>query len=232
MSYAYKTSYTLDGESIYILPVGSIEQHDDLPLGTDTFIAECIAWKVRDKLEEQGVNTVVMPPIYYGFSPEWRHVRGTITLDPVTFCNTIKSIVEGLACSGASKIVILNGHGGNSGILKGCLQGLIGGLDRNDILIAHIDYYRYIKDARLGHACSVERSLLQYCGIDAPLKPINPVEKSFESWVYYSSLPREPVAIIPPGSKALSVETIEDMINSITSNIIGFISMGRQKAFP
>jgi len=231
LSYAYKTSYTLDSESLFILPVGSVEQHDNLPLGTDTFIAECISWKVRDELEKQGIETVILPPIYYAFSPEWRGVKGTISLDSTTFCNVVKSIIVYLADSGASKIVILNGHGGNSGILKGCIQDLIGRLDK-EILVAHIDYYKYIKNARLGHACSVERSLLKYCGIEAPIEPNNSIEKDFDPRIYYSSPKRDPIAIIPPGDKPLKTESIDDMINSITEDIIGFITLGKKKAFP
>ncbi|MCE4606821.1 MAG: creatininase family protein [Desulfurococcales archaeon] len=231
MSYAYKTSYTLDSVSLFILPVGSVEQHDNLPLGTDTFIAECISWKVRDELEKQGIKTVVLPPIYYAFSPEWRGVRGTISLDSTTFCGLVESIITSLVDSGASKIIVLNGHGGNSGILKGCLQGLIGRLDR-EVLVAHIDYYRYIKNARLGHACSVERSLLKYCGIEAPAEPANSVEKDFDPRIYYSIPRRDPIAIIPLGDKPLSKESIEDMINGITKDIASFITVGKQKAFP
>ncbi len=230
LSYAYKTAYTFNPEAIHIIPVGSLEQHDNLPLGTDTLIAECISWRVRDRLADEGLDSLVLPPLFYGFSPEWTGYPGTVTLSMEAFCNTIVSIVNSLTGQGVRRIVFLNGHGGNSNILRVCIQNQIPELPVQTV-IGVIDYYRYLK-VKLGHACKVERSILKYCGIEAPGKPENPIVKTPLSWVFAGRKERRPVAIIPESDREVSEAELNDMINSITKDILLLVEKGGEVSFP
>ncbi len=230
LSYAYKTAYTLNPEAVHVIPVGSLEQHDNLPLGTDTLIAECISWRVRDRLSGEGLDAVVLPPLFYGFSPEWAGYPGTVTLSMEAFCSTIVSIVNSLTFQGVRRIVFLNGHGGNSNILRACIQNQIPELP-DQTVIGVIDYYRYLK-AKLGHACRVERSILRFCGIEAPGEPENPNVKTPLSWAFAGRKTRKPVAIIPEGDREVSDAELNELINSITKDILLLVEKGGEASFP
>ncbi len=230
MSYAYKTAYMLNPEAVHIIPVGSLEQHDNLPLGTDTLIAECISWRVRDRLAGEGLDSLILPPLFYGFSPEWAGYPGTVTLSMEAFCNIIASIVNSLGGQGVRRIVFLNGHGGNSNILRACIQNQIPELPLQTV-VGVIDYFRYLK-VKLGHACKVERSILRFCGVEAPGEPENPNVKTPLSWVFAGRKERRPVAVIPEGDREVSEAELNDMINSITRDILLLVEKGEDVSFP
>ena len=101
----------LDKENtLVILPFGSIEQHGQrLPLITDTMFANHWAKQVAERIE----NSVLLPSQNYGMS--WHHTAfpGTISLDPTTYVQVIRNILESITKCGFQKILIVNGHGGN-----------------------------------------------------------------------------------------------------------------------
>jgi creatinine amidohydrolase len=92
------------------LPVGSMEQHGPhLPIGTDGIIAEEIARRLA--LAHQ--PSLLLPLIPFSCSFEHAGFPGSISLKVATIAALIKDIVESLSVSGISKLVIVNGHGGN-----------------------------------------------------------------------------------------------------------------------
>src|SRR5437867_4451694 len=104
------------GCKIVIIPVGSTEQHGmHLPVKTDVFIADQIARYAAEKVsEEEGVKVTVAPAIPFGTSAEHWKFPATISLKPETQLQLLKEICFSLVRSGFDKIVILNGHGGNT----------------------------------------------------------------------------------------------------------------------
>ncbi|AFZ71269.1 uncharacterized protein, putative amidase [Caldisphaera lagunensis DSM 15908] len=142
---------------IFIIPIGSIEQHCDAPMGLDSLIAERIAYGLCGVME----NIVVMPTIYYGFSPEWNNVDGTISLNIETFSGFIKSILDSLNKINAKRIVFLNGHGGNSYILEAVLREWINNKTNTIILL---NYWKAL-GINVGHSGSIERSIARALGI-------------------------------------------------------------------
>lgn len=92
-----------------IIPLGSFEQHGPhAPLGTDTFISLEVSNRLAKRLD-----SVVLPPIWYGISDEHMDFAGTITVSPETLTNLIVDIVVSLMASGFAKFLIINGHAGN-----------------------------------------------------------------------------------------------------------------------
>ncbi len=224
MSLLYLTSYNFNPKAVFILPVGSIEQHDNLPLGTDSLIAECIAWNIADRLPMNGLEAVVIPPLYYGFSPEWMGAPGTLSLSMESLCLVLKDISRSLRVNGVEKLVIINGHGGNSSLLEACVSDLSKDSITPRILL--VNYYRHIRNAKLGHACRVERSLLEYCGISVPRDPQRIIEGTVGPEALWRR-DKEPIAYIPPGDRPLEQGEIEDMISSITSLVSEFYKDSR-----
>jgi len=98
------------------LPVGSTEQHGPhAPLSTDTLSAEAVAAAGADAYDGK---VVVAPALPYGISAEHRHFPGTLWLAPDTFRHTVRDVIESLAGHGWDRVVVVNGHGGNTDALR------------------------------------------------------------------------------------------------------------------
>lgn len=101
-----------------VVPVGSIEQHGPhLPVMTDTAIVTDIAWRAAQRAGEQ-VPVVVAPTLPYGFAGHHVPFGGTISIDLTTYLAVLTSIGRSLADGGFTRIVFLNGHGGNDSAIR------------------------------------------------------------------------------------------------------------------
>lgn len=102
---------------IVVQPIGSIEQHGPhLPLDTDTNAVTEVA--VRAAGQVAGPPALVLPTIAWGLSPYWMPFSGTITLRPETILALFADITASVAQHGFSRMAIVNGHGGNAGIIQ------------------------------------------------------------------------------------------------------------------
>jgi len=106
-----------DKDAVVVLPVGSIEQHGaHLPVGTDSLRVDAIAVRAAEMIDEFPV--LVAPLFNYGISPYHMVFPGTITLSVETLCRAVQEICRCIWQHGFRHILILNGHGGNSGSLE------------------------------------------------------------------------------------------------------------------
>ncbi len=146
-------------DSLIIVPLGSIEQHCEAPLGTDSIIIERIAELVCSYLKDEHNNKcLVAPTIYYSHSPEWINCPGTISLRAETFRMLVEDILYSLVSAGFKRIILLNGHGGNSGLLDAIAREFSAYLPNITLLV--IDYWRPA-GLRLGHCDELESSFLR-----------------------------------------------------------------------
>lgn len=94
---------------VAVLPVGSFEQHGRyLPLITDTAIACVISQEIADAYPVH-----LLPPITMSCSHEHAAFPGTVSISAKTLIAMIDDIRGSLARTGITKLVIINGHGGN-----------------------------------------------------------------------------------------------------------------------
>ncbi|MHC4457399.1 MAG: creatininase family protein [Planctomycetota bacterium] len=106
---------------IALLPVGSIEQHGPhLPLDTDAFDAEYLARRVATICSSP--KPLVLPLISYGVSYHHEDFAGTISINNDTLSRLVYDIGMSVARNGIKKLVIINGHGGNSPALNHAAQ--------------------------------------------------------------------------------------------------------------
>lgn len=105
-----------------IIPVGSTEQHGPhLPLDTDTRIATAVAHGVLEHLGGgPGGDWMVAPPVYYGASGEHEGFPGTVSIGTAALQSLLVEYGRS-ASSWASKLVFVNGHGGNVEALAGAV---------------------------------------------------------------------------------------------------------------
>jgi creatinine amidohydrolase len=97
-----------------IVPVGSTEQHGPhLPLDTDTRIATAVSRALADQLAAvDESNWLVAPAIGYGASGEHEQFSGTVSIG--TSALRLLLVEFGRSASRwASRLVFVNGHGGN-----------------------------------------------------------------------------------------------------------------------
>ncbi len=151
----------LDKIKAVILPIGSCEQHSlHLPLGMDSFSAIKLSEKIAKALEEE---VLVLPPILYGVSPHHMNFPGTITLSSDTLINIVLDIARSLKHHGVNKLIIINGHGGNTAPLTIALRKI---REEVGIEVVLINPWELISDVIMdtlestvwGHACEFETS--------------------------------------------------------------------------
>ncbi len=99
----------LERDDRAIVPLGSTEQHAYLSLSVDCTLAERVA---HDAAEPLGIP--VFPTVNYGLTPYFTAYPGTISLKMNTYLSLIGDILDNLAHSGFKRILLVNGHGGNS----------------------------------------------------------------------------------------------------------------------
>jgi len=91
-----------------VVPMGSTEQHGYLSLSVDAILAERVAQEAAEPL-----SVPVFPVLHYGIAPYFRAYPGTVSLRLETYQRIVTDILESLAGSGFTRVLFVNGHGGN-----------------------------------------------------------------------------------------------------------------------
>ena len=94
-----------------VLPLGSVEQHAYLSLCVDMILSEKVS---VDAAAPLGVP--VYPAQPFGVTPYFSDFPGTVSLRLSTYIALMDDMLESLYRSGFRRILLVNGHGGNSPI--------------------------------------------------------------------------------------------------------------------
>lgn len=102
---------------IAVLPVAAIEQHGPhLPLNVDTALVEGVMAAALPNLPGS-LPVLFLPTQSIGFSPEHTRFAGTLTLKAETILRLWTELAESVAGTGVKKLVLLNSHGGQVGLM-------------------------------------------------------------------------------------------------------------------
>ena len=107
----------LHEETIVLVPLGATEQHGPhLPVGTDALISQSLAEQVCKHSTCQA-NVLIAPTMFVGVSPEHTSFSGTLSMSLETSIAWITEVVGQIIDQGFKKIVFLNCHGGQVGLI-------------------------------------------------------------------------------------------------------------------
>jgi creatinine amidohydrolase len=126
--------------SILCLPLGAIEQHGaHLPLNTDVIVAEGVTGRLLERWGQE-FDLWQLPTLSIGLSREHDWAAGTLSLSIQGFAGYVRelagTIVRALP---ARNLAIVNGHGGNRGILENLLHELRGDFGLNAVVLHPFD---------------------------------------------------------------------------------------------
>ncbi len=137
----------LERDDRLMLVLGACEQHAYLSLLTDIKIPLALA----DAASQQS-GVLVAPPLNFGFSHYFLSYPGTLSLRVPTLISAVEDIVRSAYKSGFRRLLILNGHGGNTPV-NDHLNDVI-----NDMTGAHIRWYQWW-DSHSVEAVAVKHNL-------------------------------------------------------------------------
>lgn len=101
------------GKATLVLPLGSTEQHGHhLPVAVDAAIVTHLA---EQAVAKAGASApiLLLPTIPFGFAQHHLPFGGTVSIHSGTYVNWLTDICLGLVEQGFSRLIFLNGHGGN-----------------------------------------------------------------------------------------------------------------------
>jgi creatinine amidohydrolase len=157
----------LDKNIPVFLNIAATEQHGaHLPVATDRLIGGHFLSLLNKEVEDK---ILILPPVAVGCSDHHMEFTGSLSLSHSTFAAVVKDIVQSVIHHGFHKIILLNSHGGNQGIMTVIIEQLGFANPKSHILGA--TWWTLAKGELLkitetgpggtGHACEFETSLMK-----------------------------------------------------------------------
>jgi creatinine amidohydrolase len=155
-------------QTLVVAPVASCEQHSHhLPTFTDSILVGCVADAVENSLAQK---LLLLPVQWLGASDHHQPFGATITATVDHHIDILVDIVESVLVDGFRRILLLNGHGGNTDTMRIALRRLQPRYP--DRILAGACYWdlcekEWMELARgprktMGHACEFETAMMMH----------------------------------------------------------------------
>lgn len=153
---------------VAILPWGATEPHNlHLPYMTDCILSQAVALDAAERaLRQYGVRCMVLPPVAMGSqNPGQRDLPFCIHYRYETQFSILKDIVASLQHQGIRRLLIVNGHGGNS--FKQMIRDLSLVSHPSSIMIASAEWFKMASAKDFfeqpgDHADEIETSVMMH----------------------------------------------------------------------
>jgi len=154
----------IKSESTCVIPLGILEKHGPhLPLGTDLIDCREVARRAAER-----EYTIIYPAYFVGQIFEAKHQPGTIAYSMGLMLDFLQETCDELARNGITKIILLNGHGGNEHFLRFFCQAQLASkknyavylFDPSDDTTMDDQLKKLQKTAVDGHAGEMETSVM------------------------------------------------------------------------
>ena len=154
-----------------LLPIGACEEHGrHLPVITDTKMAYRACLDAATIVSTK-IPVAVLPAVWFGYTVAMlKNWAGTITIRPKVLIDLLYDICHSIIDMGINKILIVNGHGSNPGLLDVVARS-VGDDFKVFPAVANIfnmwdkefvKKNRKSKEGGIGHACEIETSVMLY----------------------------------------------------------------------
>jgi len=172
--------------AVAVIPMGSIEEHGPhLPVGTDVIYTEGIVKRAAEIAAKQ-VPIVVLPTFAYNVV-WWAKPFFSIGPKPDTLQKLLREIIHALVYQGFRKIVLFQGHAGNTAPWTALLQLADEGIDAHlfDVNLGAVvqKTIRALGEEappRSGHGGWWERSVVEFVRPDCVYPDLIPTEENRE----------------------------------------------------
>jgi creatinine amidohydrolase len=159
-------------DAIVVLPVASMEQHGPhLPVGVDTILCEGVCRAGAEQVAAD-VPVVVAPTLWCGMAEHHMAFGGTFTFDIPTYRVVLFVFLPSVERHGFSRVLIVNGHGGNIPALNAFLPDFA---RETRLTVSAATYFELMRtdiaplledQTGVQHACEVETSLMMVIAPD------------------------------------------------------------------
>lgn len=108
---------------VVVLGVGSVEPHGPaLPYGTDYFQCDGVARRGVELANQQGARALMYPTLPIGNNVNFKAWPFACRIRVQTLMQVLGDIFSALEADGMRKIVVYNGHGGNTDTIRAALR--------------------------------------------------------------------------------------------------------------
>lgn len=151
-------------DSLVVLPIGATEQHGPhLPAGTDSMVVDAMAASAAHLATGRSPRDIVLvPTMPFGSSDHHFPFGATLSLGSDTTTRVLVSLLRSISRCGATRVLIINGHGGNRGP---CHSAAHIASTRFGIQVAYLDYWAACPaiDVNVpGHAGAFETAMVRH----------------------------------------------------------------------
>jgi creatinine amidohydrolase len=152
-----------------VIPVAALEQHGHhLPVFTDSLLLGEV-W--RRAHEQLGDSVLSLPLVWLGNSDHHLDFPGTISAPPRVYLDMLNGLIDNLVFHGFTRIVLINGHGGNDVPGRQAIfEARQRYRQRDDLRLVFTTYWGLgskpweteptLRQREMGHACEWETSMI------------------------------------------------------------------------